>query len=174
MVYGPSTNYSQPYYAAARPEIPNPGLSYSTPQPPQLKGRYVSSIDEVRAAQRDIDRPYGRMYYSDGNVGNQGGSRNSDGNSSTVGANSYYDEMMPYMDEYPIEMRDYREGRSPIARKMYMESKEMHQDPAAQMKELEHYIKELGDDVTEMIQDSTPEQKAILKQKISALAEKIV
>lgn len=81
---------------------------------------------------------------------------------------------MPYMDEYPIEMRDYREGRSPIARKMYMESKEMHQDSAAQMKELEHYIKELGDDVTEMIQDSTPEQKAILKQKISALAEKIV
>ena len=55
MVYGPSTNYSQPYYAAARPEIPNPGLSYSTPQPPQLKGRYVSSIDEVRAAQIDFD-----------------------------------------------------------------------------------------------------------------------
>lgn len=49
MVYGPNTNYSQPYYAAARPEIPNPGLSYSTLQPPQLKGRYVSSIDEVRA-----------------------------------------------------------------------------------------------------------------------------
>ena len=55
MVYGPSTNYSQPYYAAARPEIPNPGLSYSTPRPPQLKGRYVSSIDEVRAAQIDFD-----------------------------------------------------------------------------------------------------------------------
>ena len=35
MVYGPSTNYSQPYYAAARPEIPNPGLSYSTPQLPK-------------------------------------------------------------------------------------------------------------------------------------------
>ena len=44
MVYGPSTNYSQPYYSAARPEIPSPGFSYSTPQPPQLKGRYVSSI----------------------------------------------------------------------------------------------------------------------------------
>lgn len=55
MVYGPSTNYSQPYYAAARPEIPNPGLNYSIPQPPQLKGRYVSSIDEVRAAQIDFD-----------------------------------------------------------------------------------------------------------------------
>lgn len=59
--------------------------------------------------QRDIDRPYGRMYYSDGNVGNQGGSRNSGGNSSTIGNNSYYGEMMSYMDEYPIEMRDYRE-----------------------------------------------------------------
>ena len=40
------------------------------------------------------------------------------------------------MDEYPIEMRDYREGRSPIARKMYMESKEMHQDPAAQAEKI--------------------------------------
>ena len=59
--------------------------------------------------QRDIDRPYGRMYYSDGNVGNQGGSRNPGGNSSTIWANSYYDEMMPYMNEYSIEMRDYRE-----------------------------------------------------------------
>lgn len=136
--------------------------------------RYPVYYNPMVYPQRDIDRPYGRMYYSDGNIRNQGGSRNSGGNSSTVGANSYYGEMMPYMDEYPIEMRDYREGRSPIARKMYMESKEMHQDPAAQMKELEHYIKELGDDVTEMIQDSTPEQKAILKQKISALAEKIV
>ena len=43
MVYGPSTNYSQPYYAAARPEIPNPGLSYSTPQPPQLG--HIDTVD---------------------------------------------------------------------------------------------------------------------------------
>ena len=32
---------------------------------------------------------------------------------------------------YPIEMRDYREGRSPKSRRMYMESKQTHQDKIA-------------------------------------------
>ena len=71
--------------------------------------RYPVYYNPMGYPQRDIDRPYGRMYYSDGNVGNQGGSRNPGGNSSTIWANSYYDEMMPYMNEYSIEMRDYRE-----------------------------------------------------------------
>ena len=69
--------------------------------------------------QRDIDRPYGRMYYSDENVGNQDGSRNSGGNSSTIGNNSYYGEIVPYMDEYPVEMRDYREEIIEIANKIF-------------------------------------------------------
>lgn len=76
--------------------------------------------------------------------------------------------------EYPVEMRDYREGRSPIARKMYMETKEMHKDAATQMKELENYIQELGEDLAEMIKDATPEQKETLKLKISTFSEKIV
>jgi hypothetical protein len=41
-------------------------------------------------------------------------------------------------------MRDKREGRSPISRKTYMESKEMHKDSATQMKDLEDYISELS------------------------------
>ena len=70
--------------------------------------------------QRDINRPYGRIYYSDENVGNQGGSRNPGGNSSTIGANSYYGEMMPYIDEYPIEMRDSREEIVEIANQIFV------------------------------------------------------
>jgi hypothetical protein len=33
--------------------------------------------------------------------------------------------------EYPMEWRDHREGRSPKSRRMYMESKETHQDKIA-------------------------------------------
>lgn len=69
--------------------------------------------------------------------------------------------------------RDSREGRSPMSRRSYMESKEMHQDKAYQMKELENYMKELSSDITEMIADASPEEKQVLKQKMSTLMSKI-
>ncbi|MBR4983837.1 MAG: hypothetical protein IKY94_14930 [Lachnospiraceae bacterium] len=72
-----------------------------------------------------------------------------------------------------MKVQDYREGKSPMRRKMYMEAKEMHKGKEVQMKELEHYMKELSQDMTEMIQDSSPEEKSILKQKITELAGKI-
>jgi hypothetical protein len=59
-------------------------------------------------------------------------------------------------------MRDAREGRSPMSRRSYMESKEMHHDKAIKLKELENYMMELGKDVTEMIQDASPEEKQLL------------
>jgi hypothetical protein len=37
-------------------------------------------------------------------------------------------------------MRDRREGKSPMSRKMYMESKEMHKDKNTQLHELEKYV----------------------------------
>ena len=64
-------------------------------------------------------------------------------------------------------MRDPREGRSPLSRRMYMESKEMHQDTAKKMQELEKYVQELSADITEMIAEATPEEKQLLKQKIA-------
>lgn len=76
--------------------------------------------------------------------------------------------------EYPVTMRDSREGRSPEYRRMYMESKEMHQDKNYQLKELENYMKELSSDITEMIADASPEEKQLLKQKMTTLMSKIV
>lgn len=70
-------------------------------------------------------------------------------------------------------IRDSREGSSPIHRKMYMESKELHHDKAKQMQELESYVQELSKDITEMIKDSSPEEKQLLQQKIATLAAKI-
>ena len=69
--------------------------------------------------------------------------------------------------------RDRREGKSSMSRKNYMESKEMHQPKTTQMRELEKYLQELSSDIVEMIQDASPEEKAFMEQKISALAAKI-
>lgn len=90
---------------------------------------------------RELDRRYGRMYYDgDGSRSNGGSNR---GNNARGGGSRGFDEypMMPYAErEYPLNLRDYREGRSPMNRKMYMESKELHHDKAVQMKELEKYV----------------------------------
>lgn len=110
---------------------------------------------------RDMDRGHGRMYY-DGNGGNSS-------SGSMGGSTRGYTER-----EYPIEIRDYREGRSPLSRRMYMESKELHKDKAYQMQELEKYMRELSDDLTEMVENSSPEEKQMLSKKLSTLATKIV
>ena len=107
---------------------------------------------------RDIDRDYGRMYYTPGMTstsGNGGMNSNSSRN-------------------YPIEIIDFREGKSPITRKMYLEHKELPLDKSLKMKELEKYVHELSDDIMEMIEDSSPEEKQILQKKIAALSTKIV
>lgn len=99
----------------------------------------------------------GRMYYSEPAYGRQSGSRN------------YGD----YGRQYPV-VRDYKEGMSPMTRKMYMESKELNHSKDVQMKELEQYVKELSEDITEMISDATTEEKQLLRDKISTLAMKIM
>lgn len=76
--------------------------------------------------------------------------------------------------EIPMDFaRDYREGRSPMQRRMYIESKEMHHNRDVQIKELEKYIQELTSDIMEMIKDATPEEKRMLQNKLTALATKI-
>ena len=144
--------------------------------------------------ERDMDKEYyGRMYYPgqprdamgrfternyyDGQGGNGGssGSGRSNGGSSSGGGNrggssstrGYYEY------EFPVEFRDEREGRSPMSRRMYMESKELHKDKTEKIKELEKYMKELGEDITEMIHDASSEEKQLLEKKLSALSSKI-
>lgn len=65
------------------------------------------------------------------------------------------------------------DGRSWRRRKMYMEGKQLHNDKAKQMQELDNYMQELSSDITEMIMDASPEEKQLLQQKISMLASKI-
>lgn len=76
--------------------------------------------------------------------------------------------------EHPIMIKDPREGRAGESRRNYMESKEMHKDKAVKMQELEKYMHELSGDLTEMIEGATPEEKQIMKNKLTTLAGKIV
>lgn len=109
---------------------------------------------------RDMDKDYGRMYY--------GGDWSDAHETSKTNGATYYTER-----PYPMELRDRREGRSPMSRKMYMESKELHKDKTTQLKDLENYMQELSMDIAEMIDDASPEEKQMLQSKITALANKI-
>ena len=104
---------------------------------------------------RDVDKRYGRMYYDPAMDYNYPRYYNEPNNSS-------------------MDMRDYREGRSSMSRRNYMESKELHHPKEKKMKDLEQYLHELSEDITEMIHDATPEEKQLLQNKISTLATKIV
>ena len=123
---------------------------------------------------RDMDRyKAGRMYYDPYDSWPSGNHPlNRDGWDSDSGHNKhgsrYYTER-----DYPINFRDVREGRSPISRKMYMESKEMHHDKSKKLQELEKYMKELSEDIVEMIDDASQEEKQVLHQKLTALASMI-
>lgn len=138
-----------------------------------------------RRGYRDMDYNMGRMYYESptayaqggGSGGGQGGGGSSGGSSGGGGSRGYQDGNRQSSGEsrnYPIELRDYREGQSPLTRKTYMERKMHGGGKEAQMQELEKYMHELTSDVMEMIEGASPEEKQMLKTKISSLATKIV
>lgn len=114
---------------------------------------------------------YGGNGYSNSNMR----SSSSNGSSSTNGSNNSGDSSSSQYSEreYPYEFRDYREGRSPHSRRMYMESKESRQDKATQMRELEKYMQELTQDIVEMVEGASQEEKQYLSKRVSALANKL-
>ena len=151
---------------------------------------YPHYIDPWAEHGRDMDT--GRMYYTPS--GNKGGGIPSSGATFARGRGPgaardskgrYAYTIDPYnmsnvdthgnygFENYPMEIRDYREGKSPISRRSYMEAKEKGHGKEMQIQELEKYMKELCEDVTEMIEDASPEEKNILYQKLTTLANKI-
>lgn len=125
---------------------------------------YTPMYRETRERNGGQGYDMSRMYYG----GATGGSNGNSSNSGSNGGNSQYSER-----EFPGAFQDMREGRSPRSRRMYMEAKETHQDKTTQMRELEKYMQELAQDVTEMIEGSSPEERQYLSKKISALASKL-
>ena len=116
--------------------------------------------------------------------GGRGGASSSNGGGGGRGASNYtmYNDGTMYHDDmmYPEMgyiyrdgmMKDPREGRSGMRRKMYMEGKG-YKDKIKQMQDLESYMQDLATDMTEMIQDASPEEKQLLQQKLTTLAQKV-
>lgn len=131
---------------------------------------YTSPVMDTRmmypSEYRDMERNNGYMYYPGGNAGS--GNTSSGGGNTSGGSRSYYTQI-PY-----DMMRDPRQGRSPMRRRLYMEGKEKHKDTNSQLRELEAYLQQLSSDITEMIKDASPEERATLHQKMTTLANKIV
>lgn len=141
---------------------------------------YCSIIDamEKTAEKEEKYQPMNVSYYMEGP---SGGSqpRNSDGQFTSSSNMRNY---VPYMEYAPYMMRDkgWREdhlsgdGRSYYSRRMYMEGKDHGSDDQKSMKDLEHYMRDLGEDLTDMIMKSTPEEKQVLSNKLSQLAAKVM
>ena len=150
-------------------EIMDDGRRGYRGQPRDSRGRYMRRGYQKMMPEyyRDMDMDDGRMYYTSANAsqGSQGGSSGQSSGGSSMG---YSDGMM----------RDSREGRSGQSRRSYMETKEMHkgntqQDKDMKLKELDKYMNELSSDISEMIHDSSNEEKTMLKQKLNGLIQKI-
>lgn len=80
----------------------------------------------------------------------------------------------------PMTMHDgkYAESKYDKARRGYEETKAMHkgntpEDKQHKMKSLEEYMRELSDDITIMLTDMTPEEKTLMKNKMSVLMQKL-
>ena len=136
-------------------------------QPRNSKGQYMSrrgyesrmmpdmDYDEMERM-RDLDRETkNKMYYTDSySRNNTGGMNNSSSQSNGM------------------------EGRSGMARRGYIESKETHKDNSseskqAKMKELENYMKAMAEDLTEAIENASPEERSMVKNKLSVLTQKM-
>lgn len=95
---------------------------------------------------RDMDRGSGRMHYTEPSMISDSGS--------------------------------HMESRYDMAKRNYIESKELYrgntaEDKEHKMKELEKYTREIGSDIAEVISDASPEEKALLKQKMQVIMQKI-
>ena len=88
--------------------------------------------------------------------------------------NHYTDQMaitaIPYGKH---EEWDEREGKSPLKRKEYLIAKEEHKEKDMLLHELDEYLHELSSDLTEIFDKAMPEEKVMLKTKITAMLEKM-
>lgn len=94
---------------------------------------------------RDMDREYGRMYYTE----------------PTTGSNMRMTES-----SYDRAKRNYTETKE-------MHKGNTQEDKEHKMKSLDSYAKELTSDITGMVADMTAEEKNLLRNKLSNLVSKI-
>lgn len=153
--YLPETQmYYTPVYNYARARDSRGRYMYTEPY--MMDDRYDTSY-------RD------RMYYSSMNGGSGSSNSGSGSNSSQSGSSSNYSGgRMNYTDTH-----DYRDGKAYMARRGYMEAKEMGEDKETMTKNTKKFMDNLNEDVLEMMEGATPEIKTIVKQSLAQLASKM-
>lgn len=179
-MYAPETNSAMKGFYGGDKEWKLP-LIYGNRNGMQIP--YPTVYDPTQM--RDMDYNNGRMYYTEmngnGYMGNKNNSmesnfmRNSSMNNRNMsnmnGMNSNMGNNMNRNSEY---MRDSREGRNGLTRKMYMEMKDMNEDKNKKVEEIKKFGHDLADDIMDMIENASPEEKIALKQSIQAIVPKIV
>lgn len=138
---------------------------------------YCSITEAMEKSAEEKEQSMNVNYYMEPMYYNrrQGGNMRQSSDSQSGETRNY----VPYMEYAPYMMRDNRwrdehfGDKSGMSRRMYMEGKQYHGDEQQSMKELEHYIKDLGEDLTDMIKESSQEEKQVLSTKLQQLATKI-
>lgn len=136
-------------------------------QPRDSKGRYMSRRGRRMGYDEPWDEMYDEMEYY----------RDMDRNSPNGMNRMYYTEPITTGSRHDSTgtMDNVNRGTSRYenARRGYEEKKTTGADKAEKMKGLEEYMKELSTDVSSMLTDMTPEEKTLMKQKMSVLMSKI-
>ncbi len=149
---------------------------------------------------RDMDLDMNRMYYTPagGSYGAKSGGSSRGGSSSNMSDGSSSGSVRGYEEGYSdgqtrgysegyergsrdgrsSQARDRREGRSGQSRRRYFESKEENKGNSAEekqkkMKELESYMKDIAEDLTEAIGDASNEERTLIKAKLQTLMQKM-
>ena len=112
---------------------------------------------------RDMDRESGRMYYS--GSGSQGGMNSGQSSGGSMGGSRGY------------ESGRGQTSRSENARRGYEESK-MMQDGSPEskkkaMESLENYLKELSEDMTDLVGKMDVNEKSMVRSKLQTLAQRV-
>lgn len=119
---------------------------------------------------RDMDRGgMNRMYYSGGSSSSGGSGMSGGSSGGSSGGN-----MGGMSGGSGGGSRGYSDGsRYENARRGYEEKKQSGADKQEKMKSLEEYMKELGSDLSSLLSEMSPEEKTMVKSKLSMLAQKV-
>ena len=142
---------------------------YYRGQPRTASGRFKRRgySDDMYYPQRDMDRGYGRMYYT----GHDGMYMPNGDRDTTIYGYYGTDRMSP---ESPMGRQyDQRMGKSGMSRRTYMESKEMGKDKETKIKDLDKYLDELKEDMMEMVKGMTSDEKIMWQQRLSNMANSL-
>lgn len=133
---------------------------------------------------RDMDRPRGKMGYS-GSTGGMSGSSQGEQSTGGMGGSSQGGSTggsRGYSEndggQYSSRMQGQNESRYDRAKRGYEETKAMHNtgsadDKKKSMESLENYMKELSEDMSELVGKMDTNEKNMLRTKLQTLAQKV-